>query len=91
MSVRACNQLPPPRIAIPHHGDTFVTVTETVLGARVRVLVRTPPSQLLFEIGDSGGDTVPLKQALVAGQEVTVVQSLGTCNAALSFFMPVLP
>lgn len=71
---RPCEALPAPMIAQPFAGDTSVTVTSFVPGARI--LVFDAGSN---EIGDASGTEVGLVRALVAGDVLTVVQRLEDC------------
>lgn len=71
-----CTQLPPPLIATPWEGQTWVSVTDSVPGARIRVYDATN-----VELGDGSGTVVLLSRALTGSDVLTVTQSLqGKCN-----------
>jgi len=77
---RPCERLNAPRIAIPLVGQTFVTVTDAVPGARILVY-----DAALKEIGDGSGAQVGLTRAIVLGDILTVIQKLGRCTSASAY------
>ncbi|MCA3013131.1 MAG: hypothetical protein INH41_12120 [Myxococcaceae bacterium] len=74
-AVRACKDLPAPRIATPRAGDRHVSVEVSERGARVRVLRGG------VEIADGAPPIVRLKfpAVLAAGDKLVVLQQLGEC------------
>jgi hypothetical protein len=77
---RPCEQLDAPRIATPLVGQTFVTVTDAVPGARILVY-----DAALNEIGDGSGVQVGLTRPIVKGDILTVIQVVGTCTSANAY------
>jgi hypothetical protein len=77
---RPCEQLAAPRIATPLVGQTFVTVTDAVPGARILVY-----DAALQEIGDGSGAQVGLTRAIVLGDILTVIQRLGRCTSSSAY------
>jgi hypothetical protein len=71
-----CEALPPPRIAQPWVGATYVVVLESVPGARVHIYDASAA-----EIGDGSGTVIPLSRAVVAGDQLTAVQQIGECTS----------
>ncbi|MEJ7602894.1 MAG: hypothetical protein WKG01_33710 [Kofleriaceae bacterium] len=71
-----CEELPAPRIFQPGPGNRYVVVNIAVPGARVRVYDASGT-----EIGDGSGSIIWLSRALVAGDEITVVQQIGECTS----------
>jgi hypothetical protein len=71
-----CEALPPPRIAQPSVGATFVVVLESVPGARVRIYDASAT-----EIGDGSGTFIVLSRPVVAGDQLTAVQQIGECTS----------
>lgn len=80
-----CEELPPPRIATPIAGQTWVSVTESVPGAQIRVY-----DSSLDELGDGAGTVVLLKRALMAGDVLLVVQQVGDCTGRLGYLIEVV-
>lgn len=76
--VKACSELPAPKIAPLCAGATSVIVRDTVPDARIRVYANG------ILAGDGGGSVVNVFSALVAGQKITATQSLGSCTSPLS-------
>jgi outer membrane protein assembly factor BamB len=68
-----CSDLPAPTIKPPLPGDTQIVVTSHIPGARILVFAGAE------EVGDSSGDVINLKRALVNGETVKVMQKLGDC------------
>lgn len=77
---RPCERLPAPRIAIPLVGQNFVTVTDSVPGARILVF-----DAAMKKIGDGSGDQVGLTRSIVLGDLLTVVQRLERCTSASAY------
>ena len=77
---KPCEQLAAPRIATPLVGQTFVSVTDAVPGARILVY-----DAALNEIGDGSGAQVGLTRAVVSGDILTVIQILGRCTSARAY------
>jgi hypothetical protein len=71
-----CEALTPPRIAQPWVGATFVSVLESVPGARVRIYDAGN-----VELGDGSGTVIVLSRAIVAGDVLTAVQQIGECRS----------
>ena len=71
-----CSALPAPTIAPPLPGDTKIEVTGYVPGARILVFANGT------EIGDSGPTGVNLSRALVEGDNIIVVQRIGSCESS---------
>lgn len=79
--VEDCTQLPPPLIATPWAGQTWVSVTDSVPGARIRVY-----DAASNELGDGSGTVVLLNRALTGSDVLTVTQSLeGKCNSGQGY------
>lgn len=77
--VKPCSELSPPVVVEPiHAGDDFITVSGTVLDARIRVYAGANL------IGDGGGPRVNLFQPLMGGENITVTQALGECTSDAS-------
>jgi len=72
--VRPCETLPAPMIGQPFVGDTSVTVTGFVPGARIIVLDANGT-----EIGDASGAEIALIRPVAAGDVLTVIQRLEDC------------
>ncbi len=84
-TVAACTSFPPALIDYPEIGDTTVRVIQRVPGSRIQVFTRPiGASSPVAEIGDGGGSEIRLTQALAAGQQLVVVQSLGSCRGSAS-------
>ncbi len=83
MTPKPCSELPPAKIKRPAPGDDYVEVTESVPGARIRIYVGTE------EIADGGGSPIKLTRAVVEGEVLRVVQSLGDCTSQWIFEIPV--
>jgi hypothetical protein len=83
--VRPCSEMPPPEVAAPKDGDRFVIVLQSMPGARIRVFrgVNT-------EIGDGQGPVVGLSSPVMAGEDLKVTQTAGTCSNDLAFQIRVL-
>jgi hypothetical protein len=77
---RPCERLDAPRIATPLVGQTFVSVTQAVPGARILVY-----DAALQEIGDGSGAKVGLTRAIVLGDILTVIQKLGRCTSSSAY------
>ena len=77
---RRCPDLPAPEIERPGPGDTFVVVSESIPGARVRVYDAAGK-----EIGDGSGSVVVLSRPLQPGETLTVVQQVGECVGRYGF------
>jgi hypothetical protein len=75
-----CEALPPPRIAQPAVGATYVVVLESVPGARVRIYDASSN-----EIGDGSGTFIVLSRAVVGGDTLTAVQQIGECTSRNGF------
>lgn len=75
-----CQALPPPRIAQPWVGATYVVVLESVPGARVRIYDASAT-----EIGDGSGTFIVLSRAIVAGDQLTAVQQIGECTSRTGY------
>lgn len=75
-----CEEMPAPRIETPRAGDTFVIVSQSVPGARVRVYDSGGN-----EIGDGSGTIITLSRPLIAGETLTVTQQVGECTAREAF------
>lgn len=73
---KKCEDLPAPRIAFPVPGQTFVSVTGAVPGARVRVYDKAGK-----ELGDGSGTVITLNRPIAAGDVITVVQQVGKCTS----------
>lgn len=72
--VQPCDDIPAPGIQQPFVGDTTITVTVAIAGARILVFDNNG-----YEIGDSSGAVIALSRAIVAGDVLTVVQKVGDC------------
>ena len=77
---RPCEKLGAPRIATPLVGQTFVTVTDAVPGARILVY-----DAALNKIGDGSGVQVGLTRPVVLGDILTVIQKVGDCTSANAY------
>lgn len=77
---RPCERLDAPRIATPLVGQTFVTVTDAVPGARILVY-----DAALNEIGDGSGTVVGLTRPIVPGDILTVTQRLEQCASSRAY------
>lgn len=75
-----CQDLAAPKIATPLVGQTFVTVTDAVPGARILIY-----DAALNEIGDGSGVQVGLTRPIVTGDILTVIQILGRCSSAKAY------
>lgn len=76
--VSKCGELPAPRIETPLVvGARAVIVERSQPGARIRVVDASGA-----EIGNGGGIVINLSRALVAGDELRVIQELGACQSA---------
>ncbi|HEX6700198.1 MAG TPA: hypothetical protein VF101_05650 [Gaiellaceae bacterium] len=73
--VQPCSALRAPGVGPIQRGDTVVTLTDFVPDARIRVYANGT------KIGDGGGPVVLLSRALVAGDVVDVLQSVGSCTS----------
>lgn len=71
-----CEALPPPRIAQPWVGATYVVVLESVPGARVHIFDASAA-----ELGDGSGTIITLSRAIVGGDQLTAVQQIGECTS----------
>lgn len=78
--VLECKELPAPRIRHPLAGDTYVVVTQSVPGARIRVYDGGG-----IEIGDGSGSVIMLTRALTGADTITVVQQLGDCTSSTGY------
>jgi hypothetical protein len=78
--VQECQELPAPKIRHPLVGDTYVVVTESVPGARIRVYDGGG-----IEIGDGSGAVIVLSRALTGADTLTVVQQLGECTSSTGY------
>jgi hypothetical protein len=74
--VLPCSALPAPGVGPLQGGDTVVTLTDFVPDARIRVYASG------VKIGDGGGPVVVLTRAVVVGEVVDVLQSVGTCTSS---------
>jgi hypothetical protein len=89
-TVAACTSFPPALIDYPEIGDTTVRVIQRVPGSRIQVFTRPiGASSPVTEIGDGGGSEIRLTQALAAGQQLIVVQSLGSCRSSQAHVLDV--
>lgn len=79
-TARPCERLDAPRIATPLVGQSFVTVTDAVPGARILVYDAS-----LNEIGDGSGTIVGLTRQIVFGDILTVMQRLGQCTSSSAY------
>lgn len=68
-----------PTIAHPQNGDNFVLVTDSVLGATIRVFGQEPTNTLV-ELGNGTGDLIAVSRPLSKGETITVSQSLEGCT-----------
>ena len=75
-----CSELPAPRIRHPMVDDTFVVLTESVPGARVRVYDANGA-----ELGDGSGTVIQLSRAVTGTDNLTIAQSVGTCTSESAF------
>ncbi|MGI9293990.1 MAG: hypothetical protein ACR2PS_08405, partial [Pseudomonadales bacterium] len=75
-----CEDIPAPKIRIPLHGEDFVIVTESVPGARIHVFDASN-----IELGDGSGSIIALNRTLVAGEQITVTQSIGDCKGRYGY------
>jgi hypothetical protein len=82
---KSCEEIPAPAIQQPFVGQSAVTVTAAIPGARILVY-----DQALDEIGDGSGGLVPLSRSLVAGDVLLVVQRVGQCTSANAYQVAVL-
>jgi hypothetical protein len=80
-AVLPCSALPAPEIARPVEGERFVTITQAVPGARIRVYRGTT------EIGDGAAPRVNLAppNVFAASETITVVQQVGSCTGTQGF------
>jgi outer membrane protein assembly factor BamB len=78
-----CSKLPAAKIRQPMLGDTTIELIEFVLGSRIQVYAGTE------EIADGAGPLLALTRALVDGETVRVVQSLGKCKGDLIYVVTV--
>ncbi|WP_018619738.1 alpha/beta hydrolase family protein [Spirosoma luteum] len=76
-TVNPCSALPPPDVAPAQIGDTFIRLTNYVVGALVKVYVNN------VKVGESSGSIIPLTQAVAFGNTVLVEQIVGTCRSQL--------
>jgi hypothetical protein len=79
-----CEALPPPHIAQPWVGATFVVVLQSVPGARVHIFDSGGT-----EIGDGSGTVIPLSRAVVGGDVLTAVQQIGDCTSRMGYVVTV--
>lgn len=79
--VSGCAALPAALINYPEIGDTFVDVIERVPGSRIRIYARPNSTSAVTEIGDGGGLRIALRRAVLNGEEIIVIQELGTCRS----------
>lgn len=70
-----CRDLPPAKIKPPLPGDTQIVLTEYVPGSRILVFANG------VEIGDSGPPVINLSRPVEEGEEIRVLQLLGTCES----------
>ena len=84
-SVLPCEEIPAPKIATPFDGDTFVVVTDSILGATIRVWSDNQSA----EIGDGAGTNIGLTRPLVFNERLIVSQQIGECisQSAYSIFV----
>lgn len=83
--VSKCGELPAPRIQTPLlPGATAVAIAIAQPGARIHVYDRSGT-----EIGNGGGTIIHLARALVAGDEIRVVQELDGCRSATAHLVAV--
>jgi hypothetical protein len=78
--VARCEELPAPRIRLPQAGATFVVITESATGARIRVYDAAG-----IEIGDGAGTVILLSRTITAADTLTVVQQLGECTSGTGY------
>lgn len=83
-SVLPCEDLPAPKVGHPLVGQTFVIVTESIPGARVRVYDATDD-----ELGDGSGTVIQLKRAITGADTLTVVQQVGDCMGKRGYLVSV--
>lgn len=74
-----CKDLPPAKIKIPMPGDTRIELTEFVPGAEILVFASDG------EIGHGGPTSVNLSRPLVEGEQIIVLQRIGTCESRYVF------
>lgn len=82
---KSCQEIPAPTIQQPFVGQSIVTVTDAVPGARILIY-----DQSLNEIGDGAGSIIALTRSLVQGDILTVVQQVGECTSATAYQVAVL-
>jgi hypothetical protein len=75
--VGECAALPAPRVDHPVVGDTFILVTESVPGARIRIYDAADD-----ELGDGSGTIIRLDRAITSSDTLTVVQQVGSCTSS---------
>jgi hypothetical protein len=83
-TVLDCEDLPAPRIRHPLVGETFVIVTESIPGARVRIYDANAD-----ELGDGSGIVIQLKRAITGADTLTVVQDVGPCEGRKGYLVSV--
>lgn len=74
--VLPCSQLPAPQVAPVQAGDDHIVVTSYALGALIQVYVD------LVKTGEGGGPVVALTKPVRHGDQIDVVQNVGTCHGA---------
>jgi hypothetical protein len=79
-----CGRLPAPQIERPVAGAMFVIVARSVPGARVMVY-----DERRNEIGDGSGTVILLSRALVANEQLVVVQRVGQCTSQFAYVVRV--
>ncbi len=80
--VRSCSEMPPPTIEAPLVGATFVSVLDSMPGARIRIWDAAGD-----ELGDGSGPVIFLRRAVVAGDELIAVQDSGECRGSSGFLV----
>jgi outer membrane protein assembly factor BamB len=81
---KPCSQLPAAKIRQPLPGDTVVDVIEFVPGSRITIYAGTSE-----EIGDGSGAKIALTRAVNDGEQINVIQSMGTCVGNLVYTVTV--
>ena len=81
-----CGALPAPAILPPLEGDTSVSVSQAVTGARVHVFDASG-----IELGDGSSPSINLRRAIECGDVLTVVQQVGACTSATGYRITVGP
>ena len=76
ISVVNCETIPAPQIRAPLDGENFISVIESVAGARIRIYNNNG-----IELGDGSGTIIILSMNLGVDDIVTAVQQIGNCTS----------